>query len=293
MTAFLRKPSGEAVWSWRLLKGLTVLVYAFLFAPIAVVVLLSFNASQFGAFPMQGFSFRWFATLWENEAIVHALTTSLALGVVTAVIGTALGLLTAIALVRYRIPWRNAVGTLFIAPALVPETVLAVGLLLLLRAINQPRSFLLLLAGHVLLTLPFTALVLQARLAGTARVYEEAARSLGASGFGVFREVTLPLMAPAVIAALLFAFTISFDNLTASLFWRPPGVETVPTQIFAMLRDSISPEINALGTVMIIVTLGLSLLAGVFSRRVAREALATAQAAEPRMDSVPAGSVSR
>ena len=138
--------------------------------------------------------------------------------------------------------------------------------MLLLRILDLPRTFGLLLAGHVLITLPFSAMVIQAHLAGLGRTWEEAAASLGASPFAVLREVTLPLSLPAIVAALLFAFTISFDNLTASLFWRPSGVETVPTQVFAMLRDSVSPEINALGTVMIVITLSVSLLAGVLRK---------------------------
>ncbi|MGA0598352.1 ABC transporter permease [Enterovirga sp. CN4-39] len=256
----------EGRWAWRLLICATALVYVFLFAPILVVVLLSFNDSTFGAFPMRGISLRWFAKLWENGAIVSAFATSLALGALSALIGTAVGLMAALALVRHRVRFRRPISALLTAPLLVPETVLAVGLLLLLRAADLPRTFGLLLAGHTLLTIPFATLVIQARLAGTTRVYEEAARSLGAPPFAAFREVTLPLAMPAIVAALLFSFTISFDNLTASLFWRPAGTETVPTQIFSMLKDSVSPEINALGTVMIVMTVGLGLMAGLIGR---------------------------
>ena len=103
-----------------------------------------------------------------------------------------------------------------------------------------------------MIALPFVVLVVQARMVGIRRDYEEAARSLGANPLQTFREVTLPLLLPAVFAGALFAFTISFDNITATIFWRPAGMETVPTQIFGMLRNSISPEINALGFVMIV-----------------------------------------
>jgi spermidine/putrescine transport system permease protein len=112
-------------------------------------------------------------------------------------------------------------------------------------------------------------LVVQARLVGIRRDVEEAAMSLGASPVQTFFAVTLPLLTPAVAAGALFAFTISFDDITGTLFWKPGGVETVPTQIFAMLRNSISPEINALGTVMIVLTVGLPLLGAAFARRMA------------------------
>lgn len=254
---------------WALIRAYTVLVYLFMFLPVAVVVLLSFNASQFGSFPMTGFSFRWFETLWQNEAIVRAFKTSIALGLMTALVSTTLGVLAALALVRYRVPGRDMITTLLIAPILVPEVVLAVALLLFLNALNINKSFGLLLMGHVIFTLPFVILVVQARLVSIRRDVEEAALSLGATPRQTFFAVTLPLLTPAVAAGALFAFTISFDDITGTLFWKPGGVETVPTQIFSMLRNSISPEINALGTVMIVMTVGLPLIGAGIARSLA------------------------
>lgn len=256
---------------WSLLKFYTVLVYAFMFAPIAVVLVLAFNSSQFGGFPIEGVSLRWFRELAENEAIIRALRTSVVLGLLTALISTTLGILAALALVRYNFRGKNFVTTFLISPVLVPETVLAVGLLIFLRWLHMPRSFTLLLIGHSIIALPFVVLVVQARLIGIRRDYEEAARSLGASPIQTFFEVTLPLLMPAVFAGALFAFTISFDNITATIFWRPSGMETVPTQIFGMLRNSVSPEINALGFVMICITVGVPLLAGALARYFSRK----------------------
>lgn len=256
---------------WSLLKFYTVLVYAFMFAPIAVVLLLAFNSSQFGGFPIEGFSLRWFRELAENEAIIRALRTSVILGLLTALIATTLGILASLALVRYRFPGKNWITTFLISPVLVPETVLAVGLLIFLRWLHMPRSFALLLIGHSIIALPFVVLVVQARLIGIRRDYEEAAMSLGANPMQTFFQITLPLLMPAVFAGALFAFTISFDNITATIFWRPSGMETVPTQIFGMLRNSVSPEINALGFVMICITVGVPLLAGALARYFARK----------------------
>lgn len=255
--------------SWNLLRFYTILVYLFMFTPIAVVMLLAFNTSQFGAFPMEGLSFRWFVALWENDAIVRAFQVSLVLGALTALISSTLGVLASLALVRYDFPGKQSLTTLLIAPILVPEVVLAVALLLFLRWLEVHKSFTLLLLGHVIFTLPFVILVVQARLVGIKREYEEAAQSLGANPIQSFLQVTLPLLLPAVIAGFLFAFTISFDDITGTLFWKPGGIETVPTQIFAMLRHSISPEINALGTVMILVTVALPLLGVAIARRMA------------------------
>ncbi|BBU54756.1 hypothetical protein KU6B_10210 [Mameliella alba] len=258
-------------WGWQLIRLWSLLVYGFMFLPVAVVVLLSFNASQFGSFPMTGFSFRWFVELWNNDAIMRAFRTSIVLGLLTAVISTTLGVLASLALVRYKVPGANAISTLLIAPILVPEVVLAVALLLFLNFLGLHKSFTLLLFGHVIFTLPFVILVVQARLVSIRRDVEEAAMSLGASPVQTFFQITLPLMLPAVLAGALFAFTISFDDITGTLFWKPGGVETVPTQIFAMLRNSISPEINALGTVMIVMTVGLPLIGAAIARQLARK----------------------
>lgn len=256
---------------WSLVRLWTILVYLFMFLPVGVVVLLSFNASQFGSFPMTGLSLRWFEELASNEAILRAFRTSILLGALTALISTTLGVLASLALVRYEIPGRNLISTILIAPILVPEVVLAVALLLFLNFLDIGKSFTLLLFGHVIFTLPFVVLVVQARLVSIRREYEEAALSLGASPLQTFFSVTLPLLAPAVFAGMLFAFTIRFDDITGTLFWKPGGVETVPTQIFAMLRNSISPEINALGTVMILLTVGLPLLGAAIARRMASQ----------------------
>lgn len=245
---------------WLAIRCVTVLVYLFMFTPVAVVVLLSFNPSQFGTFPMEGLSLRWYAELLRNDAIVGAFQTSLLLGALTSVIATTCGVLASLAMVRYDFPGKHLISTVLVAPILLPEVVLAVALLLFLQFLSMPRSFWLLLFGHVTFTLPFVILVVQARLVTIKREYEEAAMSLGATPIQTFFSVTLPLMLPAVLAGMLFSFTISFDDITGTLFWKPGGMQTVPTQIFSMLRTSISPEINALATVMVVITVVLPLV---------------------------------
>jgi spermidine/putrescine transport system permease protein len=268
LTAAMNRQAEDAsgVWGWRAVKIFTVFVYIFMFAPILVTVILSFNASMFGGFPMTGLSLQWYGKLFQNEAVLRAFNTSIWIALITATICTVIGVAAAIALTRYEFRGKAFMNTLVILPALVPETILGVGLLLLMKWAHQPRTYLLLVLGHIMLALPFVVLVVQARLIGIKRVYEEASLSLGANRFDTFREVTLPLLMPAIVASVLLVFTISFDNITASLFWRPPGVETMPTQILAMLKISISPEINALGTLMILITVGLPLAGGLLGR---------------------------
>lgn len=256
---------------WFLIRLYTILVYVFMFAPIAVVIVLSFNPKQFGIFPMEGFSLRWYVRLAQNQAILAAFKNSIVLGSLTALLSTTIGILAATAFVRFRFPGKNTINTLLLSPIMIPEVVLGVALLLFLRWLQQPKSFALLLIGHVVLTLPYVLLIVQARLVGIKREYEEAAKVLGAGPFQTFKEVTLPLLAPAILAGMLFSFTISFDDITATLFWATAENQTVPVKIFGMLRNSISPEINALGSVMIFFTIATPLLAGWISRRLSRE----------------------
>ncbi|MCF8061848.1 MAG: ABC transporter permease [Deltaproteobacteria bacterium] len=255
---------------WSLIRLYTILVYVWMFTPIVAVIILSFNPQQFGSFPMEGFSFRWYVKLAHNDTILNAFKNSLVLGSLTAVVTTAVGIPAAMAFVRYEFPGKNTLNTLLLTPIMIPEVVLGVALLLFIRWLQQPKSFALLLIGHVVLTLPYVLLVVQARLVGIKRVYEEAALSLGANPFQTFKEVTLPLLAPAILAGMLFSFTISFDDVTATLFWATARSQTVPVKIFGMLRNSISPEINALGAVMILLTISIPLVAGYLSRRFRR-----------------------
>lgn len=255
---------------WSLIKLYTFLVYVFMFAPIVVVIILSFNPQQFGSFPMSGFSLKWYVKLAHNDAILRAFKSSLILGSLTAIISTTIGVMAAMAFVRYEFPGKNTLNTLLLSPIMIPEVVLGVALLLFIRWLQQPKSFALLLIGHVVLTLPYVLLIVQARLVGIKRVYEEAALSLGANPFQTFREITLPLLMPALLAGMLFSFTISFDDITATLFWATAQSQTVPVKIFGMLRNSISPEINALGAVMIALTVFTPLLAGWLARRFAK-----------------------
>lgn len=255
---------------WSIIRIYTALVYVFMFAPIVAVVILSFNPQQFGSFPMKGFSFKWYVALAGNDMILRAFKNSIVLGSMTSVITTAIAIPAAMAFVRYNFFGKNFINTLLLTPIMIPEVVLGVALLIFIRWLQQPKSFLLLLIGHVVITLPYVLLVVQARLVGIRKEYEEAAKSLGANAFQTFKEITLPLLMPAVFAGVLFSFTISFDDVTATLFWATATNQTVPVKIFGMLRNSISPEINALGTVMIILTVSLPLLAGYLSRKFSR-----------------------
>ncbi|MGT2468398.1 ABC transporter permease [Mesorhizobium atlanticum] len=165
---------------------------------------------------MTGFSLQWYVKLMNNDAVLTAFRTSLWIALVTAAATTAIGVVTAFALVRFEFPGKEALSTLVILPALVPETILGVGLLVLIKAIDQPRTMLLSMLGHILLAVPYVVLIAQARMVGIRRVYEEAALSLGASRFSLSRNHAAAARFPRSSAERCFAFTISFDNTSAS-----------------------------------------------------------------------------
>jgi spermidine/putrescine transport system permease protein len=237
-----------------LIRIYTFLVYVFMFAPIVVVIVLAFNPKQFGIFPMEGVSLRWFIKLAQNESIIEAFQNSLVLGSLTAVISTGIGILAALAFIRFEFPGKNTLNTLLLSPIMIPEVVLGVALLLFLRFLQQPKSFAAAADRPRGVDPALCAADRPGRLVGIKKEYEEAAKSLGANAFQTFREVTFPLLLPAILAGALFSFTISFDDITATLFWATAQNQTVPVKIFSMLRNSISPEINALGAVMIVLT---------------------------------------
>jgi len=248
------------------LAGLTILVYAFLLAPVGVVIALAFDASPLAVFPITHVTLGWFAALAGDPAITKALQTSLILGVTASLISTMLGTAAAYALARFRFGGRDMVQLVLTVPILVPHIILGIGLLLSFHLVGLVKSFPLLVAGHVAITLPYVVLTTRHRLEAIPRSLEEAAQTLGASRLQSFVAVVMPLAFPAIVTALLFAFMISFDEITATLFWRPPNVETVPTQIMAMLEYSVDQKINALATVLIAATVGLPVFAILFAQ---------------------------
>lgn len=241
--------------------AITVLAYVFMLAPVLVVVVLAFNASEFGGFPITGITFRWFGQLFNNPNIYGAFRTSLILGVTTAALATVIGTAAAFALARFTFRSSGAMQLLLTLPILLPNVVLGVALLLTFRFFGSGQGYPLLVVGHLVMALPYVVLMTQHRLQSIPPSIESAAQTLGANRWHTFREVTLPLAMPAIVAGAMFAFMTSFDEIAATLFWAPPNLDTVPTQIMGMLELQVSPEVNALGTVLVAVTVAAPLLA--------------------------------
>ncbi|MGA0595688.1 ABC transporter permease [Enterovirga sp. CN4-39] len=250
---------------------------AFLYVPLALVVAYSFNASRLVTV-WGGFSTQWYGALLGNEPLKQAAWTSLRVAGLSSVFATVLGTLTAYALVRYgRFRARTLFTGMLYAPMVMPEVITGLSLLLLFVAMGLDRGFWTVTVAHTTLTLAFVAVVVQARLADLDRSLEEAAADLGAPPMRAFLTVTLPLIAPAVAAGFLLAFTLSFDDLVLASFTSGPGSTTLPMLIYSSVRLGVTPEINAASTLMIalvVLTLALAALSsrwrGARTRRVRR-----------------------
>jgi spermidine/putrescine transport system permease protein len=249
----------------RLLGTFTVLVYVFLYLPIGVVILLSFSPSEIATFPLEGLSFQWYANLIppnHDSQLVSALVRSLILGSIAVVGAAIVGTLAALGIVRgsFRFLSGRALNMAFLLPVLIPWIVSGIAVLTLFTYLNVNGTFLSLIAGHILITLPFVVLIVGNRLRGLDRSIEEAAMNLGASRLKTFREVTFPLIFPAIAASVLIAFTFSFDNFIQTYFWATSEYQTLPLVIFSRIQHGFTPTINAISTVIVVFSVTISLL---------------------------------
>ena len=235
-----------------------LLVYAFLLAPILVVVGASFNAGNFLTFPPQGLSLRWYVTFFNNEVFMRAIRTSLGLAAVATVISTIIGTMAALYYVQHAGRWKEALRIAMLSPLLLPEVLTAISLLFFVYTIGiGTRTMFGLVVGHVLITLPFVFINVSASLESFDTSWDMAARSLGAGRWTRFRRIMLPLIKPGVIGGALFAFIISFDVFTISFMLKGIGMSTLPIQLFDYLRTNFTPEAAAVSTLSIVMTLGV------------------------------------
>jgi ABC-type spermidine/putrescine transport system permease subunit II len=242
------------------LRAYAYLVYAFLYLPILALVAFSFNAGKSQAV-WQGFSWHWYAAALHNDRILDCVKSSAIVAAVTAVTVTVIGTLAGLALAK-RFPGRGATAGLVLLPIVIPEIVLGVSLLTFFVPVMgwQPSPWTLLIA-HVVFSLSYVAVVVRARLAGFDRTLEEAARDLGAGPLGVFWRVKFPLILPGVLAGALLAFTVSVDDYVITSLVYPPGWQTLPLYIYSEVKRGVTPEVNAVSTMLLAATIVTILLA--------------------------------
>ena len=242
--------------------------FAFLYLPIVLLVVYSFNASKLVTV-WAGFSTRWYVSLIHNEGILNAAWVTLRVGLLSATLATVLGTLAALALTRYtRFRGRVLFSGMVFAPLVMPDVIIGLALLLLFVALGFDRGFLTITLAHVTFTMCFVAVVVQSRLLTFDRSLEEAAMDLGATPVRTFFQVTLPVIAPAIVSGWMLAFTLSLDDLVIASFASGPGATTLPMKIYSQVRLGVTPEINAVCTILIgIVATGVFAAALINRRR--------------------------
>ncbi len=236
----------------------SALLYLFLYAPLAVVLVYSFNSARYGG-PWQGFTTRWYTGLLDSQEKLDAVRNTFVLAGASTAIATVLGTLLGFGLIRYRFPGKKLFSFLMYIPVVIPDIVMAVAMLMAYAWVRDKFGLLQLgmttmILSHVTFQIPFVAIVVRSRLVGMDPAIEEAAHDLGATSWQTFRHVTLPLIFPAVVAGAMLAFTLSLDDFVVSFFTTGPGSTTLPILIYSSVKRGITPDINALSTLIVLVS---------------------------------------
>ena len=262
-----RSPIGPLEYTRRLwLRSWLVAVFVFLYAPIVILVVFSFNDSRRNIV-WQGFTTEYYVRAAENASLIEAFTNSLLIAFVSTILSTIIGALLALGLWRFRFPGRAALDGAAALPIVIPEICMGVALLVFFNRVGWPTAMpwplnlAPIIIGHVAFSFPFVAVVVRARMAGFDRSLEEASKDLGASEWQTFWNVTVPFMKPGLIAGSLLAMTLSLDDFVITFFTSGPGTLTFPVQIYSMVRFGATPEVNAASTVLIAVTVLLTVIA--------------------------------
>jgi putative spermidine/putrescine transport system permease protein len=232
----------------------SAVVYAFVLAPIAVVLVSSLTAAEYTSFPPHGLSLRWYAAIPDHPEFLDSFRVSLVVAFLAGAMATVLGTLAALALVRHRFAGRDALNTLFLSPLMLPAVILGIALLQFYTLTGIMRTPFSLVCGHLVITVPYVVRLVGASLAGFDRTLELAALNLGATPAQAFRRITLPLIAPGVAAGGAFATIISFDDVSIALFLASPTAVTLPVRIFSYIEQTFDPLVTAVCSVLIVAT---------------------------------------
>ncbi|KAF0814005.1 Inner membrane ABC transporter permease protein YdcV [Andreprevotia sp. IGB-42] len=241
-------------WVW----GAAIVVYAFLYLPLAIVVAFSFNDSALNA-EWVGFTLDWYRLLFRDDVMIEAATHTLLIGFVTCVVATVLGTLAGYAMYKYRL---RLLPVLVLTPIAIPEILMGVSLLIFFVMLNMTLGLVSITLSHIAFCIGFVAIVVRSRLQGMDESLVEAARDLGASPITAFRRITLPLIMPGIIAGALMAFTLSIDDFVISFFTAGVGSNTLPLEIYSRVKVPVklNPEVNAVSTLLMLLTLSLILI---------------------------------
>ena len=263
-------PTVGRLGRWGLGSYFTLLVL-FLYAPLVVIFVFSFNDSTIPALPLSGFTTRWYDAAFNDSELLDAVTLSAKIAVCNAIFATTLGVIGALGLSARRVFLRPAVTALMMLPLVVPYIVLAIGMLILIHQAGLNQSWIAVLAGHVVITVPYTILIILPRLRTRDASLPEAARDLGSSEVGSFWRITRPLITPAIVSSMIVSFTISFDEYAIASFLVPPGHDTFPIFLYSNARTpALRPQTVAIAGLVIAISLLLVVVAEIGRRSAER-----------------------
>jgi spermidine/putrescine transport system permease protein len=237
----------------------SMLVYLFLYAPIVILIIYSFNASKYAIW--EGFSWEWYKILLQDELVLRALKNSLIVAFVSTILCTLMGTLAALGMQRFEFRGKGAIDGLFYLPVIIPEIVMAASLVIFFGFVRFTLGMTTVILAHIAFCVSYVIIVVRARLEGFDKTLEEAAMDLGANEFQTFFKVTLPVIFPGILSGALLAFTISIDDYIITSFVAGVGSTTLPLQIYSMVKTKVTPEINAVSTLLLIPTILLIVIA--------------------------------
>lgn len=250
----------------RALTWYAIAIFLFLYLPILILVIYSFNANKvIGVW--EGFSLRWYQELFQDAALASALKVSLWIAFWSTLVSVAIGTVAAIALERYQFAGKLPLDAVLYLPIIIPDIVMALSLLLFFVLVAVPLSRETVLIAHVAFNIAYVVVVIRARLNGMDKQLEEAASDLGADEWTTFRRITLPLLMPGIVSAALMAFTMSLDDFVITFFVSGPGSTTLPVRVYSMIKFGVTPEINAISTLMLLASTLLVVISLLLQRK--------------------------
>jgi spermidine/putrescine transport system permease protein len=251
-----------ALW----LRIFSFLVYAYIYFPILILVIFSFNKQKLNI-RWEGFTLHWYEVLFKDANVLLSTRNTLIIAFVSTIVATIIGTLAALALQRYRFPGYTLTESLLYIPVIIPEVVMGISLLAFFALLKFTLGLTTIALSHIAFNIPFVALVVRARLHGFDRSIEEASMDLGANELTTFWRITLPTIMPGVLSGAMLAFTLSLDDYVITYFTAGPGATTLPLRVFAMVRFAVTPEVNALSTLWVLVVFAVLLIGQIAQRR--------------------------
>ena len=243
-----------------------VLIFIFLFLPIFVLILFSFNTSRLNIV-FEGFTFQWYARLFENKALLEALFNTLLVAGISTVVSTVVGTISAYGLHKYSFRGKNIVNELLYIPVVIPEIVLGIALLSVYTLLKLELGMTTLILAHICFCIPFVIISVRSVLESLDSHIEEVASDLGASRFQTFTKIVIPMLMPGILSGAQLALTLSLDDVVISYFTAGPGANTLPLQVYSMIKTGITPDVNALITIMLAIVFILLMISTVMQLR--------------------------